>query len=49
MEQVLHLRGVSFHVHWTLAERQRTHRAEWEGRGPAHSQATIRYALSRRR
>jgi uncharacterized protein YndB with AHSA1/START domain len=46
MEQVLHMRGVSFHVHWTLAEVQAPKLAEWEGRGPAHSAARIRYVLS---
>lgn len=46
MEQVLSLRGVSFHVHWTLVEVQAPHTAQWEGRGPAHSTALIRYQLS---
>jgi uncharacterized membrane protein len=46
MEQVLHMRGVSFHVNWTLADVKAPNLAEWEGRGPAHSRARIRYALS---
>jgi uncharacterized protein YndB with AHSA1/START domain len=46
MEQVLHIRGVSFHVHWTLVEVSAPHRAVWEGRGPAHSRARILYQLS---
>jgi uncharacterized protein YndB with AHSA1/START domain len=46
MEQVLHMRGVSFNVHWTLAEVNPPHLAVWEGRGPAHSKARIRYELS---
>ena len=46
MEQVLHMRGVSFHVHWTLVEVQAPNHATWEGRGPAHSRARITYALS---
>jgi len=46
MDQVLHLRGVSFHVHWTLADVSAPNHAEWEGRGPAHSQARIRYDLT---
>jgi uncharacterized membrane protein len=46
MEQVLQLRGVSFHVRWTLAELNAPTHAEWEGRGPAHSTALIRYELS---
>jgi uncharacterized membrane protein len=46
MDQVLAMRGVSFKVHWTLVEVNEPQRAEWEGRGPAHSQARIRYELS---
>ena len=46
MEQVLAMRGVSFHVHWKLVEVSAPHRAEWEGRGPAHSRARITYRLS---
>jgi uncharacterized membrane protein len=45
MDQSLHLRGVSFHVHWTLAQLDAPNHAEWEGLGPAHSQARIRYEL----
>jgi uncharacterized protein YndB with AHSA1/START domain len=47
MDQVLHVRGVSFRVHWTLTEVNPPDRAEWEGRGPAYSRARIRYELSR--
>jgi len=46
MEQVLHIRGVSFHVRWTLTEVRSPEHAEWEGLGPAHSLARIRYELS---
>lgn len=46
MEQVLHIRGVSFHVHWTLTALSAPQHAEWEGQGPAHSVARIRYELS---
>jgi uncharacterized membrane protein len=46
IEQVLHMHGVSFHVHWTLTEVRAPDRAEWEGQGPAHSLARIRYELS---
>lgn len=46
MSQVLHIRGVSFHVHWTLVDVSAPHRAEWEGHGPAHSRARIQYQLS---
>jgi uncharacterized protein YndB with AHSA1/START domain len=46
MDQVLHMRGVSFHVHWTLTDVTAPRRAAWEGQGPAHSVARIRYELS---
>lgn len=45
MRQCLHLRGVTFNVKWTLVEVSEPHKAEWEGRGPAHSQARIVYDL----
>jgi carbon monoxide dehydrogenase subunit G len=48
MTQMLHMRGVSFRVHWTLAEVSAPNHAEWEGQGPAHSRAFIRYELARR-
>jgi len=46
MDQVLCLRGVNFHVHWTLVEVKAPENACWEGKGPAHSRALIRYQLS---
>jgi len=46
MDQVLHMRGVSFRVHWTLVDVRAPNVAEWEGRGPAHSEARIRYELT---
>jgi uncharacterized membrane protein len=46
MDQVLHMRGMSFTVHWLLAEVDPPRLAVWEGRGPAHSIAGIRYELS---
>jgi uncharacterized protein YndB with AHSA1/START domain len=46
MDQVLQIRGVSFRVHWTLTDVREPRHAEWEGRGPAHSRARIRYALA---
>src|ERR1022692_1600077 len=47
MDQAMQIRGVTFRVHWTLAAVSPPHHAEWEGRGPAHSRARIRYELSR--
>jgi uncharacterized protein YndB with AHSA1/START domain len=46
MVQTLSLRGVSFHVHWMLTHVEQPCRALWEGRGPAHSRAVIRYELA---
>ena len=48
MEQVLHMRGVSFHVHWIVVALRAPNVAEWEGRGPAHSRARIQYELTAR-
>ena len=46
MDQVMHMRGVTFRVHWTLSAIETPHHAEWEGRGLAHSYARICYDLS---
>ncbi|MDQ6804880.1 MAG: SRPBCC family protein [Actinomycetota bacterium] len=46
MEQTLRIRGVTFHVTWTLVEVNPPFLAEWEGRGPAHSRARTRYELT---
>lgn len=46
MDQVLQLRGVPFHVHWTLQEVNPPNLAKWDGRGPAHSRAVIQYRLT---
>lgn len=46
MDQVLCIRGVPFKVHWTLEDVNVPRLAQWEGRGPARSQASIRYELS---
>ncbi len=46
MDQVLHMRGVSFTVHWTLADCSAPNLAVWEGHGPARSTAVIRYELA---
>ncbi len=48
MEQVLHMRGFSFHVTWKLVDVTAPHTAHWEGRGPAHSRALIHYELAPR-
>jgi uncharacterized protein YndB with AHSA1/START domain len=47
MEQTLRIRGVTFHVKWTLVEVNPPVLAQWEGRGPAHSRARTRYELTR--
>jgi uncharacterized protein YndB with AHSA1/START domain len=46
MEQVLAVRGVSFRVKWKLVEMSAPKSAQWDGTGPAHSRARIRYELS---
>jgi uncharacterized protein YndB with AHSA1/START domain len=46
MDQVLHILGVSFKVHWTLESVVAQREAEWHGRGPALSKALIRYRLT---
>jgi hypothetical protein len=46
MDQTMHMRGLTFKVHWTLANVSAPNSAEWLGRGPAHSTARIRYVLS---
>jgi uncharacterized membrane protein len=46
MDQVMHVRGLTFRVHWQLVSVNPPHRAQWEGGGPAHSNALIRYELS---
>ncbi len=46
MEQQMRMRGLNFHVHWTLVDVNAPTHAEWDGRGPAHSRARIRYELT---
>jgi uncharacterized protein YndB with AHSA1/START domain len=46
MQQSLRIRGVTFHVQWTLVEVKPPRLAEWEGKGPAHSRARTRYELT---
>lgn len=46
MDQAMHVRGLTFKVHWTLMAVDSPRHAEWEGGGPAHSRAVIRYELS---
>ncbi len=44
-EQTLNLRGAPLHVVWTVVDVEPPSRAVWEGLGPAHSRASIVYAL----
>jgi uncharacterized protein YndB with AHSA1/START domain len=44
-EQTLNLRGAQLHVVWTVVDVDPPRRAMWEGQGPAHSRASIVYAL----
>jgi Polyketide cyclase / dehydrase and lipid transport len=37
--------GITFHVHWRLAQVTKPTEARWEGGGPAHSDALIQYRL----
>jgi uncharacterized protein YndB with AHSA1/START domain len=46
MEQVLHLRGTNFKVHWHLVKSTKPTHARWEGRGPARSHAETEYRLA---
>lgn len=46
MDQAISVRGFTFHVHWTLTALEIPCAADWEGGGPAHSRALIRYRLS---
>lgn len=46
MDQAMHVRGITFRVHWTLTFLDAPRRAEWQGGGPARSTAIIRYELS---
>jgi uncharacterized protein YndB with AHSA1/START domain len=46
MDQGLVVRGLTFRVHWILESIRAPHTAQWEGEGPAHSKALIRYELS---
>jgi carbon monoxide dehydrogenase subunit G len=46
MDQAMHVRGLTFKVRWTLMAVDSPRHAEWEGGGPAHSTAVIRYELA---
>jgi uncharacterized protein YndB with AHSA1/START domain len=46
MDQAIQVRGLTFRVHWQLVSVNPPHTAQWEGGGPAHSNALIRYELS---
>jgi uncharacterized protein YndB with AHSA1/START domain len=47
MDQAMSVVGLTFHVHWRLTEIDAPREARWEGGGPAHSDALIRYELER--
>jgi uncharacterized membrane protein len=44
-EQTLNIRGAHVRVEWTVIALDEARRAVWEGRGPAHSRASIVYEL----
>ncbi len=46
MNQVMCVRGVTFHVAWKLDIDDRPRRAKWKGRGPARSRAETEYTLA---
>jgi len=46
MDQSMVVRGLTFRVHWTLVAVDSPNQAQWEGSGPAHSRALIRYVLT---
>jgi uncharacterized protein YndB with AHSA1/START domain len=46
MRQAMHVRGLTFHVNWTVVAIDKPGHAEWKGVGPAHSRARIRYELT---
>jgi carbon monoxide dehydrogenase subunit G len=45
LRQKLCLRGVNFHVRWTVAESKVPELAVWDGKGPARSKAHTSYRL----
>ena len=45
MDQAMSVVGITFHVHWRLAQVTKPTEARWEGGGPAHSDALIQYRL----
>jgi uncharacterized membrane protein len=45
IDQAMQVRGLTFKVHWTVVALSSPTHAQWEGAGPAHSQALIRYEL----
>ena len=46
IDQQLALAGAPFRVRWEVADLAPPHRVVWDGRGPAHSRATIEYKLT---
>jgi carbon monoxide dehydrogenase subunit G len=43
LTQKLKLAGRTFKVRWTVVEDHACRSVKWEGRGPAHSRASVRY------
>lgn len=46
LKQALKLAGKEFTVRWTVVDSRKPHRIEWEGRGPARTEARAIYELS---
>ncbi len=46
MDQILHVPGASFRVHWCAEQVRAPSLLRWEGRGPVRSRASITYRLS---
>jgi uncharacterized membrane protein len=47
LEQAMHVRGITFNVKWEVVSLSPPNSAQWEGTGPAHSQAAIQYQLTK--
>jgi uncharacterized protein YndB with AHSA1/START domain len=44
--QMLRVGGAPFHVQWRVVELERPSLVVWEGEGPGHTKARVRYELS---